>query len=84
MSRHSNRDGFLIRWALEEFDRETLPTVDGNVDVYLLPLADRNRIREALGKLFAQYGLREDSEPNKLGLIIDDLIGALGPSGRTD
>jgi len=43
------------------------------------PLTDEEReaIREALADEFCEFGLKEDSEPNKYGLFIDDLIGKL-------
>lgn len=43
------------------------------------PLTDveREAIREVLADEFCEFGLKADSEPNKYGIFIDDLIGKL-------
>lgn len=39
--------------------------------------SERDVLREAVADEFVETGLREDDEPNKRGLLLEDLIGRL-------
>lgn len=79
----SDAEREVLRAVVESRCRDLLLQVSEGAELGL-PLDQRNRIRSALTNEFCEVGLKENSEPNEHGLLLEKLIDYLGPRRDED
>lgn len=67
----------LLRESLKS-NRPDLMWVIQKEEVIDLTISLANELREAVGEELVKRGLKEDDEPNSLGLELEDLIDYIG------
>jgi len=67
----------MLRQSLVRFRPDLLPVVD-SPDVVSVDEVLGNQLRGAVGEEFLRVGLKEDWEPNELGLKLEKLIDDIG------
>lgn len=68
----------VLREVVKKRRPELLPLVD-RVGVEILTEEQLETLSEVVSDEFAEVGLRQDSEPNSRGVVLDDIMGFLIP-----
>lgn len=66
----------LLAEVIRKRNPQLISLVEDVNDIELTDL-QRDELREAVADEFVQTGLEENDEPNKRGLLLEDLIGRL-------